>query len=160
MTRRPATIGLLLAVVIVLADQATKAWALNTWFYPPRMIEVTPFFNLVAVWNSGVSFGLFAGQSEIVPYILAGFAVLVTIALTVWMFRAEGRLLAIALSLVIGGAVGNVIDRLRFHAVVDFIDLHAAGIHWPAFNLADSAITIGVGLLLLDSFASRGETEG
>ena len=148
-------LGFLLAVVIAVADQATKVWALDGWFDPPRVIEVTSFFNLVAVWNTGVSFGFLAGYSDWMPLALSAFAVAVTIGLAIWLWRSEGRVLAIGLGLVIGGAIGNVVDRLRFGAVVDFIDLHAAGYHWPAFNLADSAITIGVGLLLIDSFTRR-----
>ena len=152
-------LGLFLAVAIVIADQATKTWALDVWFFPPRAIEVTSFFNLVAVWNTGVSFGFLAGESKFMPYILASFAATSTIALVVWLTRVEGKLIAGALGSVIGGAVGNIIDRLRFSAVVDFIDLHVAGFHWPAFNLADSAITIGVMLVLLDSFYRRNEEE-
>ena len=159
MTRKSTRLGLFLTVVIVLADQATKTWALEAWFFPPRAIEVTPFLNLVPVWNTGVSFGFLAGDSRVMPYVLAGFAAAVTIALVVWLTRVEGKLIAGALGSVIGGAVGNVIDRLRFHAVIDFIDLHVAGFHWPAFNLADSAITVGVVLIFLDSFLRRGEEE-
>jgi signal peptidase II len=157
MIAKAPIVGLSLAACITVADQATKAWALNGWFFPPRTIEVTSFFNLVAVWNSGVSFGLLANHSEAMPYILTGFAIVVSLGLTVWLLRVQSRLLEVGLGLVIGGALGNVIDRLRFQAVVDFIDLHAAGYHWPAFNVADAAVTIGVSLLLLDSFSRRGE---
>jgi signal peptidase II len=155
MIARASILGFGIAAVVAVADQVSKAWALETWFFPPRVIEVTPFLNGVAVWNSGVSFGFLAGHSEMMPYILAGFATAVSIGLAIWLTRARAPLLANGLGLVIGGAVGNIIDRLRFRAVVDFIDVHAAGFHWPAFNLADSAITIGVGLLLLDSFVRR-----
>jgi signal peptidase II len=150
-------IGFGLALAIAVADQATKVWALEGWFFPPRVIEVTSFLNMVAVWNSGVSFGFLAGHSEIMPYILAAFASAVAVGMAIWLTRARTGLLGTGLGLVIGGAVGNIIDRLRFQAVVDFIDVHVAGYHWPAFNLADSAITIGVGLLLLDSFVRRDE---
>ena len=147
--------GLALAVAIVVVDQISKAWALVTWFDPPRSIEVTPFFNLVAVLNTGVSFGFLSGDSSIMPYILAALATTIAAVLTVWLIRAPRRFVAIALGCVLGGAIGNIIDRLRFHAVIDFIDIHAAGYHWPAFNIADSAITIGVVLLIFDSFANR-----
>ena len=158
MIAKAPIVGLGLAACITVVDQATKAWALDGWFFPPRTIEVTSFFNLVAVWNSGISFGFLANHSEAMPYILAGFAIVVSLGLTIWLLRVHSRLLAAGLGLVIGGAVGNVIDRLRFQAVVDFIDLHAVGFHWPTFNVADAAITIGVGLLLLDSFSRRGES--
>jgi signal peptidase II len=155
MIARASMFGFGLALVIGAADQLTKAWALDNWFFPSRSMEVTPFLNMVAVWNSGVSFGLLAGYSEMMPYILAVFASAVALGMAIWLTRARTRLLATGLGLVIGGAVGNIIDRIRFHAVVDFIDVHVAGYHWPAFNLADSAITVGVALLLLDSFVRR-----
>jgi signal peptidase II len=155
MIARAPAIGFILAIAIAVADQATKIWALDGWFFPPRAIEVTSFLNMVAVWNSGVSFGFLAGHSEIMPYILAALASAVTVGMAVWLTRARTHLLALGLGLVIGGAAGNIIDRLRFQAVVDFIDVHVGGYHWPAFNLADSAITVGVGLLLIDSFVRR-----
>jgi signal peptidase II len=157
MIAKPAVPGFGLALVTVAADQASKGWALETWFDPPRVLEITAFLNLVAVWNSGVSFGFLAGYSDTMPLILSVFAVAVAIGMSVWLLRTSVMLVAAGLGLVIGGAVGNVIDRLRFGAVVDFIDFHVAGFHWPAFNIADSAITVGVVLLLLDSFTRREE---
>jgi signal peptidase II len=157
MIARVSAMGFGLALVIAAADQVTKEWALETWFFPPRTIEVTGFLNMVAVWNSGVSFGFLAGYSESMPYILAAFAIAVSAGMSIWLYRVRTRLLAIGLGLVIGGAVGNIIDRFRYQAVVDFIDFHVAGFHWPAFNVADSAITIGVVVLLVDSFVRREE---
>lgn len=145
-------LGGLLALLVILADQVTKQWALATLFQDGRPVEVTPFFNLVAVWNRGVSFGLLASNDPMTPYYLSAFAILVVIGLGVWLARATTPLLRISLALVIGGAIGNVIDRLLYGAVVDFIDWHVAGYHWPAFNLADSAISVGVVFLLFDSF--------
>jgi signal peptidase II len=150
-------LGLGIALTIVAADQASKIWALELLFDPPRAVEVTSFFNLVAVWNSGVSFGFLAGYSDTMPYILTGFAAAVVAGMSIWLMRTRVMLVAIALGLIIGGALGNIVDRLRFKAVIDFIDLHVAGYHWPAFNLADSAITVGVGLLLLDGLLRREE---
>ena len=150
------TFGLGLAAVVLVLDQATKWWMLEVVgiaLRPP--IEVTPFFNLVMVWNRGVSFGLFAHEAEVMPYVLSGVAVAISVALFVWLARAERRWIAAAIGLVVGGAVGNVIDRLRFGAVADFFDLHVAGWHWPAFNVADAAIVVGVGMILLDGFATR-----
>jgi len=157
MIARVSAMGFGLALVIAAVDQATKEWALENWFFPPRTIEVTGFLNMVAVWNSGVSFGFLAGYSESMPYILAAFAITVAAGMSIWLYRTRTRLLAIGLGLVIGGAIGNIIDRFRFQAVVDFIDFHVAGFHWPAFNVADSAITIGVVVLLVDSFVRREE---
>lgn len=150
--KRNLTVGGLLALLVVLADQVTKEWALATLFRDGAVVEVTPFFNLVAVWNRGVSFGLLASDDPMTPYYLSGFAIVVVIGLLVWLARAPSQLLRISLGLIIGGAIGNVIDRLRYSAVVDFIDWHVFGYHWPAFNLADSAISVGVVFLLFDSF--------
>lgn len=154
---RNLKIGAIVAAVVIALDQATKAWALATLFVDGRIVAVMPSFNLVAVWNRGVSFGLLASDAPATPYLLAAFAIAVAAGMTVWLARAETRLARIGLALVVGGALGNVIDRFRFHAVVDFIDLYWGPYHWPAFNVADSAITIGVVALLLDSIGGGGE---
>ncbi len=155
MIKTKVVLGISLSAVVIVADQITKTWALEEWFYPPRIIEITPFLNLVPVWNTGVSFGFLANVSDSMPYILSTLSILVIAALIIWLFRAKTNSLICGLGLVIGGAFGNVIDRLRYRAVVDFIDFHFVGCHWPAFNLADTAITIGVGLLLFDNFTGR-----
>lgn len=141
-------IGLIIAVVVFVLDQITKAVMLDLLPEPGTGITVTSFFNLVHVWNPGVSFGILKGLS---PWLLSGFALVVCGVLSVWLARADTRLLSSALGLTIGGALGNVIDRVRFGAVFDFLDFHAFGWHWPAFNVADSAISIGVVGLLLTS---------
>lgn len=151
-------LGFALAALVVVLDQIGKWWVLDVIFDPPRTIPLTPFLNLVPVWNRGVSFGLFSAAPGWLPWLLAGFAVVIAAALAIWMLRVRDRLLATGLGLVIGGALGNVIDRFRFGAVVDFLDFHAASYHWPAFNVADSAITVGVGLLLLDALKSPSRT--
>ena len=150
--KRSLKLGGLLALIVIALDQVTKLWALSTLFLDGRVVEVTPFFNLVAVWNRGVSFGLLASNDPMTPYYLSAFAVAVVVGLAVWLSRATSPLMRISLGLIIGGAIGNVIDRIRYNAVVDFIDWHVAGYHWPAFNIADSAISIGVVFLLFDSF--------
>ncbi len=146
-------LGLGVAVVVVALDQATKAWMMAL-LDPPRMVELTGFFDLVPVWNRGVSFGILSSRNGATAWLLGGLALVVAAGLIVWLARAERRLLALGLGSVVGGAVGNVVDRGRFGAVFDFLDFHAAGWHFPAFNLADSAITVGVGLLLLDGLLS------
>ena len=143
--------GLIIAVVIAIADQATKWLIVTRVMDPPRIIEVLPFFNLVMVWNRGVSFGAFSDGSAIMGWVLTGFALAIAAGLVFWLWRAKDRLTAIAVGLIIGGAIGNVIDRVRIGAVADFLDFHLGNYHWPAFNLADSAITIGVGLILLEA---------
>lgn len=142
--------GLLLAIVIIVFDQITKWIALFGLNLGENPITVTSFFNLVLVWNRGVSFGMFNNAGAYGPLILSGIAIAVVLGLLYWLRQAENKLTVMALGLVIGGALGNVIDRFRFGAVVDFLDFHIAGYHWPAFNVADAAICIGAVLLLLD----------
>lgn len=148
-TRTAYARALPLAAAVIVLDQLTKAWILAV-MDPPREIEVTPFFNLVLAWNRGVSFSLFHSEADYAPYVLSAVALVVVAGLLWWLRRAERLLPSLAIGLVVGGAIGNVIDRLRFGAVVDFLDFHAAGWHWPAFNVADSAITLGVAGLVVD----------
>ena len=144
-----------MAVVTVFLDQLTKWWILTGVMTPPQNIPVTGFFNLVLVYNRGVSFGFLGGAPSWATAALIIFALLLSVALCIWMWRAENLLLGTALGFVVGGAIGNVIDRFLHGAVVDFLDFHVAGYHWPAFNVADSAITIGVVILIIDSLKSR-----
>jgi signal peptidase II len=153
----PTRLGWVCAVAVLAADVATKWWILAHVMNPPRIIEVTSFFNLVLVHNRGVSFGMLGSAPGWMPWALTAFALLIAAALGIWLRRADSKLLALALGGVIGGAVGNAIDRVRFGAVVDFLDFHAFGWHWPAFNVADSAVVVGVGLLILDSLKSGGQ---
>lgn len=143
-------LGLAVAAAVVLADQIIKWWAVGVLGDEPYGIEILSFFNLVLVWNKGISFGIFGGGS-LPPWLLAAIALAVTLALAIWLRKAETRLLALAIGLVIGGALGNVIDRFRFGAVADFLDFHWGAYHWPAFNLADAAISVGAVILLMDA---------
>jgi signal peptidase II len=154
-------LGLIIALLVFVADLATKEWMLALIFDPPRRIVLTGFFNLTPVWNRGVSFGLFAGHQEWIPWILSLVAIIIAAGLFVWLRRARNPLLAVALGLVIGGALGNVIDRVRFGAVVDFLDFHISGYHWPAFNIADAAISLGVVMILYhELFLASGQASG
>ena len=144
-------LGLILAVVVFALDQISKPWILSVFEDRFQAIEVSPFFNLVLVYNRGVSFGMFTNDLAHGPYLLAGMAV--AIAAGVWWFllrRAEKTIMAIAAGLIIGGAFGNALDRLLYGAVVDFLDFHVAGYHWPAFNIADCAIVVGAAVLVFD----------
>lgn len=154
---RPLARGLALAALVVVLDQLSKWWILERIMLPPRVVEVTSFFNLVLTWNRGVSFGMFNTDSPLNMWILPLLALAIIVMLGIWLRRAERPILVLALGAVIGGAVGNLIDRLRFGAVADFLDVHAFGYHWPAFNIADSAITVGVAALIFDAVFGAAE---
>jgi len=142
-----------LAAAIVAADQVTKAIVLGRFSYGERL-ELTGFFNLVLVYNKGAAFSFLSDAAGWQTPLLIGFAVVAVGILGTLIVRSPGRrLFCTGLALVLGGALGNLIDRFRYGQVVDFLDFHAAGWHWPAFNVADSAITIGAVLLILEGFA-------
>lgn len=168
---------LLFSVFVLIADQLSK-WAVTeavirpalnaqsenvstdtvmpffTWLLsaPPRLpfhsIEIWPFFNLVMVWNDGISFGMFKNPEGWGYLILIALSAIVSIWFLIWLFNTRSTLQKWGIALVIGGAVGNMIDRVRFRGVVDFLDFHVFGWHYPAFNIADSAIVLGVFILL------------
>lgn len=153
----PTRLGLVAALCVLILDQLSKWWILAILMQPPRIIEIAPFFNLVFGWNTGISFGLFGGDSVLNAWVLPVVACAVIAVLLLWLTRANHRELGLSLGLIIGGAIGNVIDRLRFGAVLDFLDFHAYGFHWPAFNVADSGITIGAALMIVNSLFGAGE---
>lgn len=139
---------LALAGTIIVADFASKAWVLAA-FHLHESVVITSFFNLVLVMNPGASFSFLADAGGWQKW----FFIVLALAISAWLVvlirhHAAEKLMPAALALVLGGALGNVIDRIRFGAVVDFLDFHVAGWHWPAFNVADSAITVGVILLI------------
>jgi lipoprotein signal peptidase len=144
--------GIGMALAILVADQISKWWVLEVFDLPARVsVPVLPFLNLTMVWNRGITFGLLSSDSGWGAALLAAVALGVVVALTVWLWQAERMAVALALGAVAGGAVGNVIDRIAYGAVVDFLHAHAWGWSWYVFNVADAAIVGGVGLLLLDS---------
>ena len=148
--------GLLAALLVLIADQASKWWVLEVLRLPERgQVPVLPVLSLTMVWNQGVTFGLFHQTGAWGPWLLAGVALAVVATLAVWLRRAESALVAASLGAIGGGAVGNVIDRLRFGAVVDFLHAHAFGWSWYVFNVADAAIVCGVGVLVLDGLRPR-----
>ena len=153
----PFRAGILSAVVTLVADQASKLWLLNVFDLAHRgAVRVTPFFDLVLAWNIGISFGWLQNDSQAAQVALMAVKGIAVIALAIWMARSHTVLATIALGLIIGGAIGNGIDRLAYGAVVDFALLHIeiAGktYNWYVFNLADVAIVAGVAALLYDSF--------
>ncbi len=137
-----------LSGLVIVLDQLTKVWVLAALRLGER-IEVTPFFNLVLVFNPGAAFSFLSDAGGWQRWFFVALAIAVSGWLT-FLIRSHAaeRLLPLAAALILGGALGNVIDRIRFGAVADFLDVHAAGWHWPAFNVADSAITVGVALLV------------
>jgi signal peptidase II len=153
-------LGLGVAALAALLDQLTKLWVLRYFgeaSCTSHMVPVTSFFDLVLTCNRGISFGFFnqPGNPALGFWIFSVLATVVVLALVVWLFRVRSPLLAVAIGLVIGGAIGNVVDRLRLGAVVDFLYFHAGAWYWPAFNLADSAICLGVAAMLLDGLLLR-----
>lgn len=141
--------ALIIALCILIADQITKLAALK--YFADGPVEILPFFNFVLVWNRGISFGMFSNAHDYGPYVLVALSLAVMAGLGFWMARVAHKPLYIALACVIAGAFGNIIDRLRFGAVVDFLDFHAFGWHYPAFNIADSAIVLGIAFVMVDS---------
>ena len=153
----PLRAGIIAAVVTVVLDQASKLWLLFVFDIARRgAVRVAPFFDLVLAWNTGISYGWFQTESAAGQALLLGIKATAVIVLTVWMARSQTRIAAIALGLIIGGALGNAIDSLAYGAVVDFAHFHVKfgekDLSWYVFNLADTAIVAGVAALLYDSF--------
>ncbi|MCG2627864.1 signal peptidase II [Bradyrhizobium sp. WYCCWR 13023] len=153
----PLRAGIIAAVVTLVADQASKLWLLNGFDLARRgVVKVTPFFDLVLAWNIGISFGWLQNDSQSAQIALMAVKVVAVIALGIWMARSQTYLATVALGLIIGGAIGNGIDRFVYGAVVDFalfhIEIGGNTYNWYVFNLADVAIVAGVAALLYDSF--------
>ena len=151
--------GLATAAAVAILDQLSKAAVLA--HFAGRILgdgePVTSFFSLALTYNRGISFGLFNGGAGVNALFFSLAAAAIIAVLVYWLSRVTSPFLAVAIGLIIGGAVGNVIDRIRLGAVVDFLDFHIGSLHWPAFNLADSAICIGVAAMLLDGLLLRRE---
>jgi signal peptidase II len=145
-----------LALLVLVLDQVTKVWAEAALGYA-QPVALLPFLNLTLVYNLGAAFSFLADAGGWQRSFFIVLSSVISLVLVVWIWRLPpgARLLGSALALVLGGAVGNLVDRLAYGHVIDFIDLHAGGWHWPAFNVADSAITCGVLLLLVDGLRAR-----
>jgi signal peptidase II len=149
----PARLGAAIAAATLLLDQATKLWALfGRRIVETGPVDVAPFLQFVEVWNRGVSYGLFQQHSELGRWLLVGLSAAAAAGFTIWLRRTRDRLLAAALGLLIGGAIGNAIDRIAYGAVFDFIHLHWGEWSWYVFNLADAAIVAGVAGILYDAW--------
>jgi signal peptidase II len=150
-------LGLTIALLAGVVDQVSKLWLLYGFDLESRVpVAIAPFVDLVVTWNSGISYGLFQQRELLGAWALLAFKAAVVIALWAWLARASSRLTAVALGLIIGGAVGNAIDRLHWPGVMDFVLFHVEtgswNFRWYVFNLADVAIVAGVAALLCDSF--------
>lgn len=144
-------VGLIVIFLTVLSDQISKFFVYENMADGEHVVFCA-FFNLVKVWNTGVSFSMFNGHGQTGAVILTVFALCVAVFLFYWMLKETNKLKITALAFIIGGALGNVIDRIRFGAVLDFLDFHYKNIHWPAFNVADSFICVGVFILICMEF--------
>jgi signal peptidase II len=148
---KPSALGGVVALAVVLVDQIVKAGVLSYSARPDvDPTPLTPFLDLALRWNRGISFSLFARDSALGQLALVALTLAVTAVLTLWLFRSRSGLPAVGLGLIIGGALGNAIDRVAHGAVVDYLDLHGFGRHFFVFNVADAAINIGVAVLILD----------
>jgi signal peptidase II len=153
----PLRAGIVAALIALVLDQASKLWLLFVFELGRKgAVKVAPFFDLVLAWNTGISYGLFQQDGPVGAAVLLGFKVVAVIALAIWMARSTTRLATIGLGLIIGGAIGNAIDRAAYGAVVDFALFHiqwgGKTLNWYVFNIADAAIVVGVAALLYDSF--------
>lgn len=148
------------ALVIVL-DQITK-YAASHMLLMHEPVAILPFFNFTLMHNPGAAFSFLADQSGWQRWLFAGLALSVSIVLAIWLYRLKTheKWLALALSLVLGGAIGNLIDRVYYGYVIDFIDVYYNTSHWPAFNIADAAISIGAVMLIIDTFRSKEKSGG
>lgn len=167
----PRDLGLVTAAIALALDQGSKILLLYVFGFigmtPAEHVQVLPFFNLVMVWNPGVSYGLLPAHGWLGTALLAAFSVAAVGVLGWWLWRARRQALSIGLGLVIGGAIGNLIDRLIYGKVADFFHFYALGYDWYVFNVADCAITVGVAALLYDALlrpdgspAARAEEPG
>ena len=157
MTRNRLTgLGVVALLLVFVADQASKTWILQGLRLPQLgRVDLLPVLSLTMVWNQGVTFGLFKADDAWGSLLLVAIAVAIVVALAIWLRRAETRLVAVSLGAIAGGAAGNVLDRLRFGAVVDFIHFHVGGWSWYVFNVADAAIVCGVAALVLDGLRPK-----
>lgn len=149
-----------LSALVIVLDQLSK-WLISGWLELYQTVEILPFFNLTLAHNYGAAFSFLASAGGWQRWFFVLLAVLISIALTIWLKRlpSSARMEAASLALILGGAIGNVIDRLIYGYVVDFLDVYYGSYHWPAFNIADSAICIGAVLLILDSFRNKTEPQ-
>lgn len=147
-------LGLAAAAAVIIFDQITKYWVLG-FLGVSAYIPFGDYFNIVRAWNTGVSFSMLNDYGNAGAWLLSGLAVVIVIMLFFWLRKENSRVIQIALGMIMGGAVGNVIDRIRFGAVFDFLDVHIGDHHWPAFNAADSFICIGAAIIIAEAVVAK-----
>jgi len=149
-----------LSALVVVLDQVSK-WVMVSWLSLYETVAVIPYFNFTMAHNMGAAFSFLAGAGGWQRWFFIGLTSVISIVLFVWLKKlsTQAKLEAISISMILGGAIGNVIDRIYFGYVIDFLDVYIGSYHWPAFNIADSAICIGAVLLVIDSFISKSEQE-
>lgn len=170
-------LAMLFAATIIIADQISKWFVVEhilkpdtatgflNWLQNPPAPEffgyiiINPFFNVASVWNYGISFGMLSSGSN-TPFMLIIMTAVITLILTIYMIRTTNHRIVMGLGMIIGGSIGNIIDRIRFSAVIDFLDFHIGEIHYPAFNVADSCIVLGIAFIVFDSLFSKSQKEG
>jgi signal peptidase II len=149
-----------LSGLVIVLDQASK-WIISSSFSLHETLAVMPYFNLTLAHNTGAAFSFLAQAGGWQRWFFVGLTTVISVALFIWLKKlgTQAKLEAISISLILGGAIGNVIDRIYFGYVVDFLDFYYGTAHFAAFNIADSAICVGAGLLILDSFISKPESD-
>ena len=140
--------------MFVFFDQLSKQWALKNIFYDQTIIEINKYLNFIPVWNKGISFGMLSDIMNI-NFFMIIVTITISLFLVLWFLRTTNKNLSISLAFIVSGAIGNLLDRLNYKAVVDFIDIHIGNLHWPTFNLADSYITIGAFIYIYTIFTSQ-----
>jgi lipoprotein signal peptidase len=146
--------GLFMALLVLAADQASKYWVLYDLRLPARgIVKILPVLNFAMVWNHGVTFGILAGDNATLMLIIV--AAIAVIALSIWLWRATYLSTTLAIGAIIGGAIGNIISRIQYGAVVDFIDAHIGPYQWYVFNVADASIVCGVATLIIESMLRK-----
>jgi len=149
-----------IALLVIIADQLTKLWILNSFKLHEQKVIIPGLFNLVHITNTGAAFGFLAGDKTSLRMIFFVGVAIIALAIMAFAYphlKKQGKIFVYAVGLIAGGAIGNLIDRLRFEAVIDFLDFYVGTYHWPAFNVADSCITTGVGLFLLGTILQHFE---
>lgn len=151
--------SLAIALIILVVDLLTKRWVESSLFFG-QQIPITSFFNLVLTYNAGAAFSFLSEESGWQRWFLSGIAVGASVFIVYLLHKNKGqKLLCLSLSMILGGALGNLWDRITLGHVVDFLDFYVGSYHWPAFNVADAAIVVGASLLIIESFQNKDETK-